>query len=97
MGEDLDRLTSEASPERRGFSDDYLRGLHASAPAATLLRTMAMRSPSRPPLATWARSSATRTFVYPSLGSVGTLFTGVRGRGILRSCVSPSNPSHRAR
>ena len=60
MGEDLDRLTSEASPERRGFSDDYLRGLHASVPAATLLRTMAIRSPSRPPSATWARSSATR-------------------------------------
>jgi hypothetical protein len=31
MGEDLDRLRREASTEGRGFSENYLRGLHASA------------------------------------------------------------------
>lgn len=31
MGEKLDRLTRDEGSERRGFSDNYLRGLHASA------------------------------------------------------------------
>ena len=31
MADDLDRATREERTERRGFSDNYLRGLHASA------------------------------------------------------------------
>jgi hypothetical protein len=86
MGEDLDRLRREASTEGRGFSENYLRGLHASARGnAAAYGYSVTITASFGDLG--AVVGATRVPLCTLLGSVGTLFTRVRGRRVLRTSL----------
>ena len=86
MGEGLQKVPGEAAAERRGLSGNYLRGLHASARGnAAAYGYSVTITASFGDLG--AVVGATRVPLCTLLGSVGSLFTRVRGRRVLRTSL----------